>query len=53
MNDVEQIILAEIKEMKTDIKTINNKMGSIEKTVAVFGSFFGLIGAYIQTKFLK
>ena len=43
--------MADIKEMRKDIKEVNKTVGNLKFKVAFFGSVFGYVAAYFKTKF--
>jgi len=50
---VEQILLDEIRMLRQDIKEIREDMTTLKIKVATISTIFGIIGAYIKTKFFQ
>lgn len=51
MNDIEKMVIEELRLIRSDINEIKTGMSKIKINVAAFATFFGLIGAYIKSKF--
>lgn len=53
MDDVDKIILEEIKLIRQDVKEIREDMNSLKIKVATFSTIFGLLAAYLKDKFFQ
>jgi len=54
MNDkVDNILLEEIRLLRQDIKEIRAEMSTLKVKVATFSAVFGIIGAYLKSKFFQ
>lgn len=45
------LLLADIKAMRSDIKDLKKDHAKLKFNVAFFGSVFGYVAAYLKTKF--
>lgn len=46
-----QLLIKDIDEMKSDIKEVKESVSGLKMKMATFSTMFGLIGAYIKSKF--
>ena len=52
MDDINTILLAEMRELRKDIKDIRKDLYSLKTRVAIISAAFGILGAYLKIKFL-
>ena len=53
MEDVDKILLEEIRQLRQDVKEIREEMSTLKVKVASFSTVFGILGAYIKAKFFQ
>lgn len=48
-----ELLMEDIREIKADVREVKKEMSGMRLKIATMSSMFGVIGAYIKTKFFQ